>query len=96
MIAFEMESSLSQEGQLLPATRISNPSWAPEVRARRWEHHKMFPLEMYSGPTIPPARPCGRLWPSDHDVDDDEYVEDNEDGRRIALSLHGSAWPSTG
>ena len=44
----------------------------------------MFPLEMYSGPTI-------RLWPSDCDVDDDEYVEDNEDGRRLALSLHGSA-----
>ena len=41
----------------------------------------MYPLELYPGPTIPPARPC-RLWPSDDDEDDgdDDDAKPDADG----------------
>ena len=34
-------------------------------------------LELYHGPTIPPARPC-RLWPRDYDDDDDDDGDDDD------------------
>ena len=34
-------------------------------------------LELYHGPTIPPARPC-RLWPRDYDYDDDNDDDDDD------------------
>ena len=36
-----------------------NPIWAERWRrkARRWENPKMYPLELYPGPTIPATRP---------------------------------------
>ena len=39
---------------------------------------KIYPLELYPGPTIPPAWPC-RLWPSDDDDDDDGDGDDDDD-----------------
>ena len=37
----------------------------------KYENPKIYPLELYHGPTIPAARPCW-LWPSDDDYDYDD------------------------
>ena len=37
----------------------------------KYENPKIYPLELYHGPTIPPTRPC-RLWSSDYDYDYDD------------------------
>ena len=37
----------------------------------KYENPKIYPLELYHGPTIPPTRPCW-LWPSDDDYDYDD------------------------
>ena len=39
----------------------------------RWEHPKRYPLDLYLGPIIPPARP------SDDDDDDNEDKYDDDD-----------------
>ena len=53
--------ALTQEVEI--KHKIRNLSWVQERKARRWEHPKMYPLEHYPGPTIPPARSRRpRLW----------------------------------